>query len=285
MRILVLGVTGMLGNAVLKVFSEPADSCVWGTMRGESSRQFYPQEYQERLISGIDVLDQDALIEVFARVQPQLVINCIGLIKQLAEAKDPLIALPINALLPHRLAKLCVLVGARLIHVSTDCVFSGRRGGYLESDISDAEDLYGKSKYIGELHDLPHAITLRTSIIGHELNSSNALIDWFLGQEGVVNGYSNAIFSGLPTVELAKVMRDFVLPKPNLFGLYHVSAEPISKLELLKLVARYYQKDISIHPDDKLKIDRSLRSDRFTAATGYVAPDWPALITMMHKYH
>jgi dTDP-4-dehydrorhamnose reductase len=187
-------------------------------------------------------------------------------------------------MLPHRLEKICALAGARLIHVSTDCVFSGRKGGYLETDLSDAEDLYGKSKFIGELHDLTHAITLRTSIIGHELNSNNALVDWFLSQEGEVKGYTKAIFTGLPTVELARVMKDFVLPHPELHGLYHVSAKPIDKFSLLTLVAEIYGKQIGIRQDEKVRIDRSLNSTRFTQATGYVAPAWPDLVKMMHQY-
>ena len=220
---------------------------------------------------------------VFTRVQPEVVINCVGLIKQLSDAKNPLTALPINAMLPHRLARLCELGGVRLIHVSTDCVFSGRKGLYLESDLSDAEDLYGKSKYIGELHELPHAITLRTSIIGHELNSNYALVDWFLSQHGGVKGFTKAIFSGLPTVELARVMKDFVIPHPKLNGLYHVAAEPIDKFRLLSLVAAQYGKLIEIRPDDALVIDRSLDGARFREATGYVAPDWPELVRRMHQ--
>lgn len=236
-----------------------------------------------RLLCRLDVLDHDALTAVMARVKPDVVINCVGLIKQLADAKDPLTALPINAMLPHRLARLCELGGARLIHVSTDCVFSGRKGMYLESDPSDAEDLYGKSKYIGELHDLPYVITLRTSIIGHELGSSHALVEWFLAQQGSVRGFTKAIFSGLPTVELARVMKDFVIAHPQLNGLYHVAAEPIDKYRLLGLVAAQYGKSIEIFPDEALVIDRSLDGSRFRAATGYVAPDWVELVRRMHQ--
>lgn len=282
MKILVLGVTGMLGNAVFRVFSEDPAHETWGTMRGQGALQHFPRASHTSLISGVDVLDLDVLISVMDKVRPDVVINCVGLIKQLADAKDPLTALPINAMLPHRLARLCGLSGARLIHVSTDCVFAGRKGGYLESDPSDAEDLYGKSKYIGELHDVAHAVTLRTSIIGHELDSSHALVDWFLSQEGVVRGFGKAIFSGLPTVELARVMKDFVIPRPSLSGLYHVAAAPIAKLDLLQLVANRYCKHIEIRPDDTLVIDRSLNGSRFAEASGYVAPDWPELIRRMH---
>lgn len=283
MKVLVLGVSGMLGNAVFRVFSADAAYETWGTLRSGAALRHFSQDSHAQLLTGVDVLDQDALVAAMARVRPDVVINCVGLIKQLADAKDPLTALPINAMLPHRLARLCALSGARLIHVSTDCVFAGRKGLYLESDLSDAEDLYGKSKYIGELHDVPHAITLRTSIIGHELSSNHALVDWFLSQEGSVKGFTKAIFSGLPTVELARVMKEFVIPHPQLNGLYHVAAEPIDKFRLLSLVAAEYGKQIEIRADDALAIDRSLDGSRFRNATGYVAPSWPELIRRMRE--
>lgn len=285
MRVLVLGATGMLGHAVFRVFSADAGHDTWGTLRSAAGLRHFPSAAHARLLSGVDVLDQDALLAVMARVKPEVVINCVGLIKQLADAGDPLTALPINAMLPHRLARLCALAGARLIHVSTDCVFSGRKGMYVESEVSDAEDLYGKSKYIGEVHDAAHAITLRTSIIGHELDSSHALVDWFLSQQGQVRGFTRAVFSGLPTVELARVMKDHVLPRPALHGLYHVAAEPIDKFSLLSEVARQYGKQIDICPDAALVVDRSLDGSRFKQASGYVAPAWPELIRRMHAQH
>ncbi|MFC5695810.1 dTDP-4-dehydrorhamnose reductase family protein [Pseudomonas sp. GCM10022186] len=281
MKVLVLGVTGMLGHDVFKVLGEGTDIDVWGTLRSTAALRHFNEAQRQRLLTGVDVLDQDALAGALARVRPDVVVNCVGLIKQLADAGDPLAALPINAMLPHRLARLCELLGARLIHVSTDCVFSGRKGMYLESDLSDAEDLYGKSKYIGELHDLPHAITLRTSIIGHELGSNFALVDWFLSQEGRVKGYRKAIFSGLPTVELARVIRDHVIPAPCLSGLYHVSVDPIDKYSLLGLVAQVYGKQIEIEEDDRVQIDRSLDSSRFRREAGYTPPKWPELIALM----
>lgn len=281
MRVLILGVTGMLGHDVFKVLSASTTLEVWGTLRSPAGLRHFSDDQQARLLAGVDVLDQDALTAALARVRPDVVVNCVGLIKQLADANDPLAALPINAMLPHRLANLCALGGARLIHVSTDCVFSGSKGLYVESDLSDAEDLYGKSKYIGELHDLPHAITLRTSIIGHELGSNYALVDWFLSQQGRVKGYRKAIFSGLPTVELARVIRDHVIPAPELHGLYHVSVDPIDKYTLLSLVAEVYGKDIEIVPDDQMVIDRSLDSSRFRRDAGYTPPTWRALIEQM----
>lgn len=283
MKILVLGVSGMLGHKVFAEFSRDVNCEVWGTLRSPSLLRHFDEASRVRIRVGIDVLDQDALTRLFAQLRPDVVINCVGLIKQLADAEDPLTALPLNAMLPHRLSALCQLGGARLIHVSTDCVFSGSRGNYREDDISDAYDLYGKSKYIGEVRNDAHAITLRTSIIGHELDSKVALVDWFLSQQGRVKGYRRAIFSGLPTVELARVMRDVVLPRPELHGLYHVSAAPIAKYDLLGLIARQYGKEIAIDGDDAVAIDRSLDSSRFTRATGYRAPEWPALIASMQQ--
>lgn len=283
MRILVLGASGMLGNAMIRVLSEKTDWQVCGTIRSESSKRFFHSDIAGRLLAGVDVEQQDSLMQAFVRSRPQVVINCVGLIKQLADAEDPLQAIPINALLPHRLARLCELSGARLVHMSTDCVFAGDKGGYRESDPSDAKDLYGRSKYLGEV-DYPHAITLRTSIIGHELQSAHGLVGWFLSQQGRCNGYTRAIFSGLPTAVLAQIIRDVVIPRPDLSGVFHVAAQPISKYDLLKLIAGVYGKTIEITPSDRLVIDRSLNAERFREATGYVAPGWPKLIETMHAY-
>ena len=283
MKILVLGVSGMLGNAMFRVLSENAEIEVFGTARSSSVQRYFAPEMSKKIIAGVDVENLDALTHVFAKVKPQVVINCIGLIKQLALADDPLQALPINAMLPHRLARLCELSSARLIHISTDCVFAGTKGNYRESDPADATDLYGKSKHLGEV-TYPHTITLRTSIIGHELSSSHALLGWFLAQEGQVKGYTKAIFSGLPTVELARVVRDVVLPRSELSGLYHVASAPVAKYDLLKLIADVYGKKIEIIRDDALVIDRSLNAKRFKDATGYVAPPWLELVKRMFEF-
>lgn len=282
-RVLVLGVSGMLGNAVLRVFAQGDDYSVVGSARSAGVLRLLPPELREHVICGVDVESTDNLMLLFTLARPDVVVNCIGLVKQLAEADDPLAAIPINALLPHRLARLCDVAGARLIHMSTDCVFAGTRGMYREQDVSDAQDLYGRSKYLGEV-DYPHAVTLRTSIIGHELNSAHGLVGWFLAQQAPVKGYGRAIFSGLPTVELARVMRDFVVPNADLQGIYHVSAEPINKFELLQLVAQVYGKDTTVTRDDTLVIDRSLDSSRFREITGYQPAAWPELVRRMHAF-
>ncbi|MGR3887570.1 dTDP-4-dehydrorhamnose reductase family protein [Pseudomonas sp. 1152_12] len=281
MKILVLGVTGMLGSAVFKYISNHTSHSVFGTMRGPRGEEYFESKHKGCFYSNVDVLDYETLVSVFEDNRPDVVINCVGLIKQLAQANDPLSTLPLNSMLPHRLSKLCMLTQARLIHISTDCVFSGSKGMYLESDISDAEDLYGKSKFIGELSDQPHAITLRTSIIGHELASNASLVDWFLSQEGAVKGFTNAIFSGVPTAELARIIVEYVLPNESVFGLYHLSADPIDKFTLLTEIAKVYNKEIDIIPDDKFVIDRSLDSTRFREAVGYTPPSWPDLIQFM----
>lgn len=282
-KVLVLGATGMLGNAMLRVFAAAPGFEVTGTARTSGSRRLLPASLTDRVVTGVDVENSDTLVDLFTRARPDVVINCIGLVKQLASAEDPLAALPINALLPHRLARMCGLAGARLVHVSTDCVFSGSKGMYRESDPSDAKDLYGRSKYLGEV-DYPHAVTLRTSIIGHELDGAHGLVGWFLAQEGAVKGFTRAVFSGLPTVELAKVIRDYVIPRPRLRGVYQVSAEPVTKFDLLTMVAREYGKSIEIRPDDQLKIDRSLDSSRFREETGYQPPSWPELVREMRAF-
>jgi dTDP-4-dehydrorhamnose reductase len=282
-KVLVLGATGMLGNAVFRLFASSPGVEAWGSARSPGLVAHLPADYQRQIVTGVDVENVDHLTRLLAQTRPDVVINCVGLVKQLAEADDPLAAIPINALLPHRLARLCNVADARFIHVSTDCVFSGTKGMYLEDDASDAKDLYGRSKYLGEVN-YPHAVTLRTSIIGHELNGAHGLVGWFLAQQGRVNGFTRAVFSGLPTVELARVIRDFVIPRPELHGVYHVSAEPINKYELLRLVAQVYGKTNELTSDDKLVIDRSLDSSRFRGLTGYTPPSWPELIRAMHRF-
>lgn len=284
MNILVLGASGMLGNAMIRLLGERKDWQVFGTIRAENSRDFFEKNISDKLFAGIDAGDQDSLVQVFKQSRPQVVINCVGLVKQLDEASDPLRAILINSMLPHRLAALCQISGARLLHISTDCVFSGnKQGGYRESDIADANDLYGRTKLLGEV-SCPHALTIRTSMIGHELQGNHGLVGWFLSQQGQCKGYTKAIFSGLPTVVLAQIVRDVIIPRSDLSGIYHVAAQAISKYELLKLIADEYGKLIEVVPDAQLTIDRSLNADRFRADTGYVAPDWRSLIKSMRLF-
>ncbi len=284
MKVLIFGITGMLGNAMFRFLDADKNLKVYGTARNEDAHKFFPQANMEQILTGIDVEKHDSLTGVFARLRPDIVINCVGLVKQLAQAENPLHALPLNAMLPHRLALLCEAGGARLIHISTDCVFSGKKGNYTESDFPDAYDLYGRSKLLGEVN-YPHAVTLRTSIIGHEMVGQRSLLDWFLAQTGTAKGFRRAIFSGLPTVELARVVHDYVLPRTDLSGVFHVAAKPINKFDLLTEIAKVYEKQIEIIADDHLVIDRSLNADRFNKATGYRAPEWPQLLHNLRAFY
>lgn len=283
MRVLVLGASGMIGSAMFRVLSERQGWSVFGTLRSGDAKRFFTREYGANLLTCFDVDRPDEMLRVFTKVKPNVVVNCIGLTKHYKESDDPLLAIPVNALFPHRLAALCALVDARLVHVSTDCVFSGRKGAYSESDEADAVDVYGKTKLLGEVN-YPHALTLRTSTIGHELQSRLGLLEWFLAQQGRCKGYAKALFSGLPNTVLAEIIRDIVIPRPDLSGLYHVGASSIAKYDLLHLIANVYEKTIEIDADEQFMIDRSLSSERFRLATGYVAPAWPKLIKSMHAY-
>lgn len=228
-----------------------------------------------------DATDVERLRTILRETRPDAVVNCVGIVKQLAAAKDPIPSIEINSLLPHRLAAECRTAGARLVHISTDCVFSGKRGMYTEEDAPDAEDLYGRSKLLGEVTG-ERAITLRTSIIGRELHATSGLVEWFLSRRGATaDGYTRAIFSGLTTAELARVIANVLEHHPGLSGLWHVSAEPIAKLELLQLLNDAYRANVTIRPSDTVTIDRSLDSTRFRAATGWSPRSWKTMVADM----
>lgn len=280
MRILILGGAGMLGHQL--VASLQKDFEIWTTLRGSvRAYEQYGVFHPERTLDGVDALNVDALTAAMARVRPDAVVNCIGIIKQLAAAKDPFPSVAVNSLLPHRLHRLCQATGARLVHFSTDCVFSGRTGNYTEDDPADALDLYGRSKFLGETAG-EGALTVRSSIIGHELGTASGLLEWFLSQRGRrVQGYTRAVFSGFTTREMARIVRMVLLEHPALSGTLQVSSERINKYDLLLLIRRAYGVDVEIVPDDTVQIDRSLDSTRFRRLTGYVPPSWPQMIAEM----
>ncbi len=281
-RVLVIGASGMLGSTLFRAFSRDPDLLTFGSVREASAKRHFAPELHDALIPNVHLDGESGLLTAFALAKPDVAVNCIGIIKQLPNANDHLESLAINATLPHRLAKYCDATGARLVHFSTDCVFSGKQGNYREEDFPDAYDLYGRSKLLGEVA-YENSVTLRTSIIGHELDRSKSLVDWFLSQSGEVKGFTKAVFSGLPTIEVARVVKEYVIPNVNLSGLFHLSVDPINKYDLLNLVASTYGKSINITPDDKLVIDRSLNSDRFRTATGFKPKPWPELIKKMHQ--
>jgi dTDP-4-dehydrorhamnose reductase len=284
-KVLILGVTGMLGHTLYKEMSKQQELYeIYGTTRNASGlKEYFTQEEIKSIRSGVDADNFDTVIKAIASIQPTIIINCIGIIKQLPIAKDPLTAITVNAQLPHRISLVARTANARLIHISTDCVFNGVKGNYTESDDSNAEDLYGRTKFLGEV-SYPHCVTLRTSIIGHELKTEFSLIDWFMSQKDEINGYTKAIYSGFPTYEMVNIIMNYVIPKADLSGLYHVSSEAISKYDLLCIMKDVYKKDIQINPYDDFILDRSLNSDKFMTLTGYKAPSWKSMLSDMYKH-
>jgi dTDP-4-dehydrorhamnose reductase len=282
-KILILGGTGMLGHALFLGLSARENLEVYATVRSrEGVRRWFSPELVNRCLDNVDAFNFESIIKAVGEVRPQVVINGIGIIKQSPLAQDPFTVITINSLLPHRLAAVCRAAQARLIHFSTDCVFSGAQGNYREGDDTDARDLYGRSKLLGEV-DGPWCLTIRTSLIGHELRGKMGLLEWFLAQENPVRGFTQAIFSGFSTAEVAGIMADHILPDPTLQGIYHVSSPPISKYDLLTLVAARYGKRIDIRPDGDVRLDRSLDSAAFREKTGYCPPAWPAMVEEMYR--
>ncbi|MER8383593.1 SDR family oxidoreductase [Mesorhizobium sp. M1399] len=279
-RILVLGAGGMLGHALLRTLRNGKESEVFGTVRATDALNMFDPEQRSNIFSEIDGRRPDTIRRIVEKLAPCHIINCIGIVKQLKEAQNHEQSIAINSLLPHVLDAIASETESRLIHISTDCVFSGKKGMYVETDFPDCFDLYGRSKLLGEVTDTS-AVTLRTSIIGHELKTSHGLVEWFLSQTKSVHGFRKAIFSGLPTVELSRIIADFVIPNESLRGLYHASANAIDKHALLTLIAKAYGRKIDIVPVDTPVLDRSLDSTRFQAATGYHPPAWVELIEKM----
>ena len=283
-KILILGGTGMLWHLLLRYLSAFSEYAVTATARSLTGlkRHFPPDMLARFLPASVDANHFDSIMRAVASVRPDVVINCIGIIKQLPQAGDPLTAITVNALLPHRISLISSTAGARMIHISTDCVFDGGKGMYSEKDTSTAHDLYGITKFLGEV-SYSHCVTLRTSIIGHELKGRFGLLEWFLAQQQKVSGFRKVIYSGFTTIEIARIIRDYILPNPELKGVYHVSSAPISKHDLLCLVARQYGKSIEIEPNDDFVQDRSLDSAVFCKATGYQPPSWGKLVEIMHR--
>jgi dTDP-4-dehydrorhamnose reductase len=211
-------------------------------------------------------------------VAPDVVVNCIGIVKQSDAAEDAARTVEVNSLHPHRLAAACIDRGVRLIHVSTDCVYSGRRGSYEETDLPDPADLYGRSKLAGEPGG-PGVLTLRTSMIGWEISTRHGLLEWFAAQSGgTVKGFRNAIFSGPTALELSRLIAALAAGDDQPEGTLHASAEPISKYDLLIELRRVLDVDVEIEPVDEPRLDRSLDSSRLRAATGWNPPPWDEMV-------
>ncbi len=266
----------MLGHEALRVLAP--DFEVWGACRNPETLPELGVP-ADRLLGGLDATNADDAYELLAMVQPDLVLNAIGIVKQREDAKAAIPSIEVNSLWPHLLADACALYGARMIHVSTDCVFSGSRGGYTEADVPDAFDLYGRSKLLGEVTDRENVVTLRTSIIGWQLGDPTGLVGWFAAHRAEqLKGFTKAIFSGLTTRALTEVIRDVVLPDESLHGLWHVSAQPIDKFTLLSKLAEKLVWDVDLTPSGELVIDRSLDSTGFREKTGWTPPSWDEML-------
>jgi len=282
MNALILGGSGMLGHKLWQLFSTRFNTYV--TLRRDfATYKNYDLFNPNRSLNHVSAEKFESVVRAIDVVRPEVIVNCIGIVKQSEAAKDPLLSIEVNALFPHRLARVCQEKGIRLIHISTDCVFSGRKGNYSENDLSDAEDLYGRTKFLGEV-SYKGCLTIRTSMIGRELETSNGLIEWFLSQEGkTVGGYTRAIFSGFTTNALAEIIATIINKQTELNGVWHVASAPISKYDLLSLVKKVYKLNIKIKPDEAVICDRSLNAERFRQATGFVAPPWYDMIEQMHR--
>jgi len=285
MRIVVIGGAGMLGHKMFQVLRERFPGTLCTTLEDVKRPPFDQAELLQGddVIRGVDVMDFDRLHNVLRDIRPDFIVNCVGIVKQRQESRMAIPSITINSLLPHKLAAFAAGWGGRVIHPSTDCVFDGKRGGYAESDDSSAEDLYGKSKFLGELH-CDNGLTLRTSIIGRELVEHRSLLDWFLMQQGkTVRGFRRVIYSGVTTNQLAEVVTLVIQKFPGLHGLFQVVSEPISKHDLLCLIRDAYKLEVNITPEDGEVSDRSMKGDKFREATGYVSPSWTELVERLAK--
>lgn len=271
----------MLGHQAIRVLAP--DFEVWGACRDSNDLPDLGVP-RDRLLDGLDATSADSASALIERVQPDLVINAAGIVKQRKEAKAAIPSIVVNSLWPHLLADACARAGARMVHVSTDCVFSGARGGYVESDVPDAFDLYGRSKLLGEVTDRENVVTLRTSIIGWQLGDPTGLVAWFAAHRSEpLKGFTKAVFSGLTTRALTEVIRDVVMADANLSGLWHVSAEPIDKYTLLADLAKFLGWDVDLIPVDQPAIDRSLDSAAFRERAGWIPPSWDAMLEALAR--
>ena len=281
-RVLVVGGGGMLGHKLVQVFTDQFET--WATVR--SDKPAYRRAglvHSKRLLTGVEVTRFDSVVAAVRKSAPDVVVNAVGIVKQLEEARDPVVSIEVNSLFPHRLGRLCQEREARLIHISTDCVFSGRRGMYTEDDLPDPPDLYGLTKLAGEV-TTGNALTLRTSIVGRELETRHGLLEWLLSKRGGhVKGFTQAVFSGLPSVVLAGIVAEVITDRPNLSGLYHVASEPIDKYRLLCLMRDAFDAPVEIEPDEDVHVDRSLDGSRFADATGFRPGTWEQLMESMAK--
>jgi dTDP-4-dehydrorhamnose reductase len=279
MRLMVLGASGLIGHKLVQVLT-PRFGDVLGVLHGGADRfHDHPVFVGARLREGLHGEDFSQVVALLESERPDVVLNCLGITKRRPEVNDPIRAISVNALLPHLLARWCRENGARLIHFSTDCVFDGSKGDYTEDDRTTAYDAYGRTKALGEVCD-DHNLTLRSSFIGRELAVHSELLDWFLRQRGAqLKGFTRALYTGISTREMARIVGDIIADHPNLVGLYQLAmAEPISKYDLLLLFREAFELDVAIDPDDTVEVKANLVGDALRAKIGYILPDWRSMV-------
>ena len=285
MKLLILGSNGLLGNTITKYFLDRPDFSTFSILRNKSKLIYFKEKYHKNFLLIDNILDYDQTEKNIKSLSPDIIINCLGMTNKnhIINANNYEEFITVNSLFPYRLQRTCTELGARLIHFSTDCIFSGKKGFYNENDIPDPPDIYGRSKLLGEL-DFENTITIRKSVIGHELITKKGLLEWFLSQNNSVQGYKNAIFSGITVLELAKLIDKYLIPRDDLKGILNIAGELISKFDLLKIIANVYEKKIDIIPNELIKIDRSLNGSQFNKLTGYKVKSWPKLIKDMYDF-
>lgn len=288
-KVMILGARGMLGHKLCQLLPESGHQVLAVVRQSPGELERFPEIFGKvEIMGGLDVLDDSALARAIGEAQPDFIVNAVGIVKQLAEANNALLSVGINSYLPHKLARLADRHGAKVIHISTDCIFSGAVGSYTEDSPSDATDMYGKSKFLGETDKTETAaVTLRTSFIGREIHKpTHGLVEWFLSQQGrTTGGFTRAIYTGLTSFELVNVIEKIISTGSEVFGrgTLQVASEPINKYDLLCLIRDICKLDIKIEPTDEFFCDRSMVMKSFTEAIGYKTPSWEKMIRKMNE--
>ena len=286
MKILILGSNGLVGNTITRYFFEKENYQTIAILRDYSKLKLFQKKFHQKFLVIENILDYEKTKKIIKSVKPDILINCLGITNKEITITPKQIEkfIVINSLFPHWLQRLCSNIDARLIHFSTDCIFSGNKGFYSEKDIPDPPDIYGRSKLLGELN-FENTLTIRKSVIGHELASKKGLLEWFLAQNNYVQGYKNVIFSGITVLELARLIDTYIIPRSDLKGILNISGQSISKFDLLKILANVYNKSIEIIPNESMNINRTLNGSQFNKLTGYRISPWSSLVKSMYEFN